>query len=61
MAELDELDMSDNAIKEDGACALAASPYLNKLTSLDVNRDTIGKKGEAALLKRFGEDVVYLS
>jgi hypothetical protein len=43
-----------------GAEALAASPYLARLTTLGFGSNPIGDRGERALRARFGDGVVRL-
>jgi uncharacterized protein (TIGR02996 family) len=60
LAHLEELDLEDNTVGAVGAGALAASPHLGNLRKLAVTAKFLGPTGQAALLKRFGEDVVQV-
>ena len=49
----------DNAIGDEGALELAASPHLAGLSLLDVRGNPINERGEAALQARFGDRVKH--
>ena len=46
-------------IRNEGAHRLAASPYLERLTSLRLGGNPIGREGKQALRARFGERVSF--
>jgi uncharacterized protein (TIGR02996 family) len=50
--------LSQGAFGNAGAYALASSPYLNRLERLTVSRNFLSERAWAALLKRFGDQVV---
>ncbi len=57
LRNLRALDLQDNPITDAGALALVESPHLPNLTHLLLHGTRIGKKGRAALRKRFGDIV----
>jgi hypothetical protein len=51
------MDLGSNQIGDDGALALAASPHLDRLRWLRLERNLLGEAGKEALRQRFGERV----
>jgi hypothetical protein len=52
------LGLAESGLGTAGARALADSPYLDRLTSLDVRGNTIGNKARLSLRTRFGKGKV---
>ena len=55
VSRLTVLDLSCNAIGEDGARAIAESPHLDGLTVLRLRTSLVGFRGEQLLRQRFGD------
>ena len=61
MNRLAVLELRNNPLGDEGACALTASPYLTSLVKLDLAGCQIGDRGGGALLGWPAlADVVYL-
>lgn len=59
LATVRVLSLQMNPICEEGALALARSEHFGALTALTVSERSVGKKGRAALVARFGDSVSF--
>ena len=59
LSRLYDLQLTGNELGDIGAVALAESPYLQRLLHLQLNFQSIAKKGLQALQQRFGSRLQY--
>jgi uncharacterized protein (TIGR02996 family) len=60
LSGLEEFCLGGNVLTDQGAQHLVWSPYLDKLTLLNLSDNALSPGGQAALLRRFGREVVLL-